>query len=127
MAEPHQPKGCFVSENQTKHMAPQFLADLIDYSNCVLVKHGIDKELAANIAKEISKQMCSEWGGQLIYFPYWLRIEISERDLKIYSEFNGINHAELSRKYKRSIQSIYRIVNAVRMEEIAKRQGTLGL
>ena len=113
--------------NQTKHMAPQFLADLIDYSNCVLIKNGIDKDLAASVAKDISKQMCEEWGGQLIYFPYWLRMELSERDLKIYAEFNGKNHQLLSRKYKKSIQSIYRIVNSARMEEIAKRQGTLGL
>jgi Mor family transcriptional regulator len=116
-----------MNKKQTRSSAPEFLADLIDYSKCVLVKHGITNDNAEKIARDISKQMCEQWGGQLIYFPYWLRMELSERDQVIFNEFNGHNHQELSRKYKMSIQSIYRIVNFVREEEIARRQSALDL
>lgn len=111
----------------TKSQAPEFLEDLINYSSGVLVKHGFSAEKANIVAKEISKQMCEEWGGQSIYFPYWLRMEISSRDREIYAKFNGHNHAELSKKYKRSLQTIYNIVNTIRAEEIARRQKNLEL
>jgi Mor family transcriptional regulator len=111
----------------TRSRAPEFLADLIDYSKCTLVNHGLSKEDATNVANAISKQMCDQWGGLLIYFPYWLRMELTERDHKIYEEFNGKNHQELSRNHKLSLQAIYRIVNAVRLEEITRRQQTLDL
>lgn len=116
-----------MSKNKTRSKAPEFLADLIDFTKCVLVKHGIEEVNATQIANDVSKQMCAEWGGQLIYFPYWLRMELSERDRKIYEEFNGHNHHELSRKHTLSIQAIYRIINIVRSEEISRRQTTLDL
>lgn len=118
--------GSPVKEKKTRSSAPEFLAELLDHSTHVLTESGLDKEQARLIARNISKRMCETWGGQLIYFPYWLREELSERDRKIYDEFNGSNHQELSRKHHMSLQAIYRIVNYVRAEEIAKRQTTLG-
>lgn len=116
-----------MNKKNTRSRAPEFLADLLDFSKGVLMNNNISQEHALKISREISKQMCAQWGGQLIYFPYWLREELSERDLKIYEEFSGDNHQELSRKYHLSIQAIYRIVNIVRSQEIARRQATLDL
>lgn len=116
-----------MNKKNSRSRAPEFLADLIDYSKGVLMKHGICQDDATKISRDISKQMCEEWGGQLIYFPYWLREELSERDLKIYEEFKGDNHQDLSRKHHLSIQAIYRIVNIVRTQEIARRQSSLDL
>ena len=111
----------------SKSLAPEYLANLLDHSKCIMVKNGIDAESAKKIAHDICEQMCAEWGGQNIYFPYGLRMKLSERDHKIYSEFKGDNHAELARKHKTTLQSIYRIIAHVRSEEIARRQGSLDL
>jgi len=116
-----------MNKKNSRSLAPEYLADLIENTKGVLIKNGITEETAAKFSRDISKQMCEQWGGQLIYFPYWLREELSERDLKIYQEFKGDNHQELSRKHHLSIQAIYRIVNIVRTEEIARRQSTLDL
>lgn len=115
------------SAKKTRHRAPEFLANLLEYSQLVLVKNGIKPEHATKISREISKQMCDVWGKQLIYFPEWLREELSERDLRIYQEFNGYNHQDLARKYDLSIQAIYRIISIVRFEELSRRQGALNL
>jgi Mor family transcriptional regulator len=71
--------------------------------------------------------MCQHWGGQLLYFPKGESLHRSERDLKIYGEFNGSNQAELAQKYETSIQHVYRIIEAVRADEIARRQPELKL
>lgn len=114
-------------KKNSRSRAPEYLADLIENTKGVLMKNGITEEAATKFSRDISKQMCEQWGGQLIYFPYWLREELSERDLQIYDEFKGDNHHELSRKHHLSIQAIYRIVNLVRVQEIAKRQSSLDL
>jgi len=116
-----------VVTTKLKTLAPEYLADLIDYSKCILIKNGIEAEKAAKIAHDISQQMCAEWGGQNIYFPYGLRMQLSERDHEIYAKFKGDNHAELAREYKTTPQSIYRIISIIRSEEIARRQSSLDL
>lgn len=116
-----------MSKKHTQSNAPEFLSNLLEHSKDILIKQGMEEDYAIKVSREISKKMCELWGGSLIYFPYWLRAEICERDLKIFEEFKGNNHRELSRKYQLSIQVIYRIVNTVRSEEIARRQSTLDL
>jgi len=111
--------------HKTRSQAPEYLASLLTYTSCELVKHGLSKENADRIAEAVSKQMCEQWGGQLIYFPYWLRMELSARDRQIFAEFNGNNHQELSRRHKMSVQQIYRIISTVKEEEIARRQSQL--
>jgi len=113
------------SNHKTRSQAPEYLASLITYNTCELVKNGIPKEDAERIAQDVAKQMCEQWGGQIIYFPYWLRMELSARDRKIYDEFNGHNHADLCRRHKMSLQSIYRIIGLVKEEETARRQSQL--
>ncbi len=50
----------------------------------------------------------------MIYFPMGISSKISARDVAIYAEFNGSNHAELARKYKISLVWIYKIIKAMR-------------
>ena len=116
-----------MSAKKTKSRAPEFLADLMDHTKSVLIQNGIKIDKATIISREVSKKMCEAWGGQLIYFPYWLREELDERDLKIYDEFNGDNHEELSKKYTLSVQAIYRIIKVVRQSEIDRRQIALDI
>lgn len=112
---------------KSKYAAPDFLNDLLVYSELTLKKNGVDDSQAKKIAKEIAQQMCDQWGGQQVYFPFWIKIERQERDYKIYKEFKGDNHQELARKYKLSVQAIYRIINDIKSDEMEKRQSKLAL
>lgn len=58
----------------------------------------------------------------MIYIPKNLILLLSERDRKIFNEFNGTNYRELVRKYSVSMQWIYQIAKRVTKEEIARRQ-----
>jgi Mor family transcriptional regulator len=119
MAEPDSVK--------SKNRAPEFLADLLDHTKAILIKHGMSDNMAEQVSREVSSQMQSVWGGQQIYFAYGLRASLSERDQKIYDEFCGDNHAELARKFQVSVQWVYKIVKHVRAEDMARRQGNLEL
>lgn len=110
-----------------KSRGPEFLMDLQQQAFLALRDSGVQAGLAEDIANGLARRMCQHWGGLLLYFPkgdYLLR---RERDLKIYKDFNGNNQAELAQKYDTSVQHIYRIIEAVRAEEIARRQPELNL
>lgn len=111
--------------SQFRSKAPEFLADLLDHATAILVDAGIDADIAARVAEELSDRMRKHWGGQQIYFPMGMCLELSERDLQIWHEFNGTNHASLARKHRVSLQHIYRIIRAVRSQEVALRQKSL--
>ncbi|MBG4648123.1 hypothetical protein I5F68_30295 [Pseudomonas aeruginosa] len=66
--------------------------------------------------------MAAHWGGQNIYFPMGLSIKLSRRDRQIYDKFNGHNQSDLAREFGVSLQWVYKIIKAVRKEEIARRQ-----
>ncbi|MOA58273.1 Mor transcription activator family protein [compost metagenome] len=52
-------------------------------------------------------------------------MKLSRRDRQIYDDFNGSNQSALARKYGVSLQWVYKIIKAVRKEEIARRQGDM--
>lgn len=111
-----------------KHsVAGEFLDDFIRFNKELLLKIGHDTNQADEVSRQIAQRMCDEWGGQIIYFPKYKRAGLSDRDLKIWQEFNGNNHRELARKHQMSLQAIYRILDFVKREELAKRQGALDL
>ena len=105
---------------------PDLVADLEDQTAaCLISELNIDRRQAANIAKKVARHITGNWGGQLIYIPKNLFGQLSERDRKLYEEFNGHNHAALSKKYNLTVQQVYRIVKEVGMRERAKNQSDL--
>ena len=105
---------------------PELVADLEDQTAaCLISELNIDRRQAANIAKKVARHITGKWGGQLIYIPKNLFGQLSERDRKLYEEFNGHNHAALSKKYNLTVQQVYRIVKEVGMRERAKNQSDL--
>jgi Mor family transcriptional regulator len=110
-----------------KSRAPEFLKDLQEQALVMLKGSGMPGGLAEDLANGLARHMCQHWGGQLLYFPKGESLHRAERDLKIYSEFNGTNHSELAQKYETSVQWVYSIVSAMRADEIARRQPELKL
>ena len=107
--------------------APEILADLAKHIETQLLAKvkqtaEFNAELAKQIGIEVASHIAQNWGGEVIYIPRNLILLLSERDRKIFNEFNGTNHRELARKYNVSMQWIYQIVKKITKEEIARRQ-----
>jgi len=113
-----------MSEFRSK--GPELLIDLTEHIAAALGELvSMESSKAQHVAKEVADRMAAHWGGQNIYFPMGLSIKLSRRDRQIYDEFNGTNHSDLARKYGASLQWIYKIVKAVRKEEIARIQSDM--
>jgi Mor family transcriptional regulator len=105
---------------------PELLIDLAQHVAHALGELiDVDSEQAEHVGKEVADRMAAHWGGQNIYFPMGLSIKLSRRDRQIYDDFNGSNQSELARKYGVSLQWVYKIIKAVRKEDIARRQGDM--
>ena len=63
------------------------------------------KHKASQIANELMYIIAKHWGGQSLYIVKVDCFLADERDIQIYSEFNGHNHAELAQKY--DLSTIY--------------------
>lgn len=109
-----------------KSKGPELLIDLAEQCALALKEAaGLENDKADQVGREIADRMAAHWGGQNIYFPMGLSYKLSQRDRRIFDDFDGANHSELARKYGVSLQWIYKIVKAVRQEEIARRQGDM--
>jgi len=101
---------------------PELLQDLADKSAKILQECiEIDPEAASHIGVKLARNIAESWGGQTVYIQKGLGMFAHERDLQIYKEFNGNNHAELARKYKISMQWVYSIIKkmqAIKMREV---------
>ncbi|MFL1515264.1 Mor transcription activator family protein [Pseudomonas prosekii] len=102
---------------------PDLLVDLTEHVAASLIELVLMNEDAArHVAQEVADRMAAHWGGQNVYFPMGLAGKLSRRDRLIFDEFNGTNQSDLARKWGVSLQWIYKIVKAVRKDEIARRQ-----
>lgn len=102
------------------------LNDLRDLSSRLLQNDvQLDEDFANQVANELAFQVAQHWGGQSVYIIKDDTFLADERDIKIYNECNGVNHSELARKYKISLQYVYRIVKRVGDAERARRQPDL--
>ncbi len=70
---------------------------------------GLSERAAEDVAKSIWENVSLRLGGTDVYVP--LRGQDREaRNHRIRAEFNGRNHAELSRRFGLSVGSVYRIL-----------------
>lgn len=112
--------------DDSRSKGPELLVDMIQHVSVALAELvNMDESQAKQVAREIADRMATHWGGQIIYFPKGLSYKLSHRDREIYERFNGNNHSDLVREYGVSLQWIYKIIKAMRKEDIATRQGLL--
>ncbi|HHJ80127.1 MAG TPA: DNA-binding protein [Candidatus Tenderia electrophaga] len=105
---------------------PELLVDLIDKTAAVLVeKAGLDPDTAHLCAEAVAHRMRQSWGGQQVYFPKGHAVDISERDMQLFREFDGRNQRDLAKKYGMSLQWVYQRIKAVQAAETARRQANL--
>lgn len=105
---------------------PEMLAGLRAIAAEVLTtKAQIDPDLAAHAAHEIMLAFAEHWGGDSVYVPKADTLQRHSRDVAIWEEFTGDNHAALARKYRISKVWVYAIVKRMGRLEADRRQGKL--
>jgi Mor family transcriptional regulator len=112
---------------QTKFLrdAPEMLMDLYDHTAAAARKAGLSDDAADKLAIEVVDQLGETWAGQQLYFGKGCIMRLRKRDLDIYNEFDGKNHAELAAKYKVSTVWIYSIIRTVKKQIHADAQQPL--
>lgn len=110
------------------HMEQQrheLLSDVADLVAVVLEDHGVEVGLAEQCGAALADRLAAHWGGQLINIPKDYRFKLAARDLLIYEEFTGNNHADLARKYDMTVRGIYKIIERARKRDLDYRQPKL--
>lgn len=113
--------------NETDHSTADedVLVDLQQIALRVAADVGISDEQATEIANQIVEFVRFTWGGQQIYVRKYDPHHISDRDIEIYTKFNGKNHTALAREYNLTPSRVYRIVKVVGRAERERRQHQL--
>lgn len=103
-------------------MRHELLSDVAHYTADILRAHGVDDDVAKQAGCALSNHLAEHWGGQVLSFPKDYLYKLSQRDLKIYSEFDGSNHSDLARKYDVSVRAIYKIIKRARTRVVERNQ-----
>lgn len=104
---------------------PEFLAELAGQMAELLIARGLPADQAAEIGREAAERVRQTWGGIEVYIPKGRSFTLSQRDIEIWNEWNGRNVVELCRKHDLTEQRLYQILDAMRRQEIGKRQRKL--
>ena len=110
-----------LAEDEEAQRWPEAMRQIYAMFKDELVKGGVDSRLAIILLNRI----CKEFGGVQLYLPRGRLLESEIMNLSIWHEFKGDNVEELSRKYDKSMQHIYRVVAKMRKREIKNRQPNL--
>ncbi len=81
----------------------------------------------AVLALRQTERLSREEGGRNFYLGRGMRYRESVRDRKMYEQFNGRNYDELARAYYLTPTRVRQIVDAMHSNELARRQGRLGI
>ncbi|KFA96231.1 Mor transcription activator family protein [Vibrio sp. ER1A] len=110
-----------LADNEEAQRWPEAMRQIYAMFKDELVKSKADPKLAVILLNRI----CKEFGGVQLYLPRGRQLESEIMNLSIWHEFKGDNVEELSRKYDKSMQHIYRVVAKMRKREIKNRQPDL--
>lgn len=110
-----------LADNEEAQRWPEAMRQIYAMFKDELVKSEADPKLAVILLNRI----CKEFGGVQLYLPRGRQLESEIMNLSIWHEFKGDNVEELSRKYDKSMQHIYRVVAKMRKREIKNRQPDL--
>ncbi|SEH73084.1 Transcriptional regulator, Middle operon regulator (Mor) family [Rheinheimera pacifica] len=110
-----------IAEDEESQRWPEAMRQIYAMFKNELETHGADTKIAIALLNRI----CREFGGVQLYLPRGRQLEAEIMNLSIWQEFKGDNVEELSRKYDKSMQHIYRVVAKMRKREVKNRQPDL--
>jgi len=102
--------------SRMKVLRHELLRDLADQANSLLSDYGVSTDVAEQVGCALADHLAQHWGGQLINFPKDACFKVAQRDLDIWTEFNGRNHPYLAQKYNLSQRAIYDIVRRMKRQ-----------
>lgn len=105
--------------------APEMLADLFDVVSTAASAHGASDDEADELALAVVDTLSQNWAGQTIYFAKGVLMRLRQRDLNIYRDFTGKNHAELATKYNVSTVWVYAVIRKVKAQIHSESQPSL--
>ncbi len=88
---------------------PPILADIARLLRPRLNEHFSDTQ-ADRLALALVDDFCQAFSGSQIYIPKQDAFKRAQRDAAIRQEFDGRNHADLSRRYRLTVTQIYEIL-----------------
>jgi len=80
----------------------------------ILKDHNITDEVADLAASAVTDGIASDWAGQTLTFTKDYSWRLLQRDLDVYSRYNGRNHLELARELGVGTKAIYTLIKRVR-------------
>lgn len=90
---------------------PEFLADMADtIADFMQDKCEIPQEKATDLAFKVTEMLRHTYGGEMLYFPKFIHIELSMRDLEILRKCKTMPYAEVAKEYGISTRRIYQII-----------------
>lgn len=104
---------------------PELLRDLSGLIAKALTEAGTEPAQAKAMAETVIEELADVHGGRQFYFPKANSFKARRRWLRMWDDFNGHNHTQLSVQYGMNIKQVYRVLAIVREEMRRKRQGDL--
>lgn len=90
------------------------IMEMIEVVCAAFRRHGKSEQQAEHDAQVAVEAICETFRGNQFYFPSSAAARTAMLHARIFDEFDGHNHQELSRKYQLSVQAIYRIIKKQR-------------
>jgi len=114
---------------EAKRKWPKDLVALLDIYQAALVRLGYSAEQSSKIAHALISELAVYCGGRYIYLPKGDALEKAIRDVRLFNDWRDNQHTPdmLVRKYKISLQHVYRIIDEQRKYHINKIQPQLPL
>ncbi|WP_172449393.1 Mor transcription activator family protein [Bowmanella denitrificans] len=103
----------------TRSLLNEMLQTMLDG----MVKQGIDKELAYQVAYNTVDMVRKNFGGVPLQIPRDIALDKILRNSRILADFTGNNHEALALKHNLSTQQIYRIIEEARVQHSRANYG----
>jgi len=98
--------------------ASSMMLDLFEIASACAQAKALDVEAADELALHIVDKLAHNWAGQQLYVGKSVKshLRMRQRDLDLYRDFTGHNHAALAAKYKVSTVWVYAVIRRIRQE-----------
>jgi len=108
---------------------PEVLEDLGGMLGDALVRHGLKKDAASEIAWEAVEGVRRSWGGQQVYIPRGEEWARATRDQEIYAlfQFEKWPYLALARKYDLTEMRVRQIIHRVKSQRCQRIEPRGGL
>lgn len=103
----------------------ELLLDVATHASHLAVELGFAKDVSDQLGSALADHLAEHWAGQIITIPRDYAFKLSERDLKIWEEFDGHNHSQLARKYDLSVNAIYRLLKRTHRRAMSLKQNDM--